>query len=91
VEETVMRDGVALDCVRGRLGDGRVVAMYPGRLPDDPSRLLSPARQGADRWLDAEFGLMAFEPPLRMTRKPGEGPPHIRLDRAMEFLIGDRL
>ncbi len=91
VEETVTRDGVALDCVRGRLGDGRVVAMYPGRLPDDPSRLLSPARQGADRWLDAEFGLMAFEPPLRMSRKPGEGPPHIRLDRAMEFLIGDRL
>lgn len=91
VEETVTRDGVALDCVRGRLGDGRVVAMYPGRLPDDPSRLLSPARQGADRWLDAEFGLMAFEPPLRMSRKPGDGPPHIRLDRAMEFLIGDRL
>jgi len=23
--------------------------------------------------------------------KPGEGPPHIRLDRAAEFLIGDRL
>jgi uncharacterized protein len=91
VEETVMRDGVALDCVRGRLQDGRVVAMYPGRLPEDPSRLLSPARQGADRWLDAEFGLMAFEPPLRMSRKAGEGPPHIRLDRAMEFLIGDRL
>lgn len=91
VEETVTRDGVALNCVRGRLQDGRVVAMYPGRLPDDPSRLLSPARQGADRWLDAEFGLMAFEPPLRMARKPGDGPPHIRLDRAMEFLIGDRL
>lgn len=91
VEETVTRDGVTLDCVRGRLQDGRVVAMYPGRLPDDPSRLLSPARQGADRWLDAEFGLMAFEPPLRMSRKAGEGPPHIRLDRAMEFLIGDRL
>jgi predicted YcjX-like family ATPase len=23
--------------------------------------------------------------------KHGEGPPHIRLDRAAEFLIGDRL
>ena len=23
--------------------------------------------------------------------KPGEGPPHIRLDRAAQFLIGDRL
>ncbi len=91
VEETVMRDGTPLDCVRGRLKDGRVVALFPGRLPDDPTRLLSPARQGADRWLDAEFGLMSFEPPLKMARKPGDGPPHIRLDRAMEFLIGDRL
>lgn len=91
VEETVTRDGRDLDCVRGRLSDGRTVALYPGRLPDDPTRLLSPARQGAERWLDAEFGLMSFEPPLRMARRAGEGPPHIRLDRALEFLIGDRL
>lgn len=91
VEETVTRDGVALDCVKGRLADGRLVAMYPGRLPDDPARLLSPARQGAERWLEAEFGLMGFEPPLRMARRAGDGPPHIRLDRAVEFLIGDRL
>lgn len=91
VEETVTRGGVPLDCVKGRLADGRVVAMYPGRLPDDPARLLSPARQGAERWLEAEFGMMSFEPPARMTLRPGEGPPHIRLDRAVEFLIGDRL
>jgi predicted YcjX-like family ATPase len=91
VEETVTRDGRDLDCVRGRLTDGRTVALFPGRLPDDPARLLSPARQGAEKWLDAEFGLMSFEPPLRMARRPGEGPPHIRLDRALEFLIGDRL
>ena len=25
------------------------------------------------------------------TLEPGEGPPHIRLDRAAQFLIGDRL
>jgi uncharacterized protein len=91
VEDQVTRDGRTLDCVKGRLADGRTVALYPGRLPDDPARLLSPARQGAETWLDAEFGLMSFVPPARMTRKPGEGPPHIRLDRALEFLIGDRL
>nr|MCU0911675.1 YcjX family protein [Paracoccaceae bacterium] len=33
---------------------------------------------------------MAFAP-ARLSLKPGEGPPHIRLDRAAEFLIGDRL
>jgi uncharacterized protein len=90
VEDQMTRDGVVLDCVKGRLGDGRQVAMYPGRLPDDPARLLAPAREGADRWLDAEFGLMSFAP-ARMALRPGDGPPHIRLDRAVEFLIGDRL
>ncbi|MFN4130297.1 MAG: YcjX family protein, partial [Paracoccaceae bacterium] len=52
--------------------------------------ILAPAREGAERWLDADFSLMGFAPG-RMTLKPGEGPPHIRLDRAAEFLIGDRL
>lgn len=64
--------------------------MYPGALPDDPSRLLIPARAGAGRWLDADFGVMEFAP-ARIDLRPGEGPPHIRLDRALEFLVGDRL
>ncbi len=86
VEEQV--DGLPM--VRGRLADGRVAAMYPGELPGDPARLLSPARQGAERWLDADFALMGFQP-ARLSLRPGEGPPHIRLDRAAEFLIGDKL
>ncbi|MDO8328550.1 MAG: YcjX family protein, partial [Cypionkella sp.] len=91
VEETLSRDGVALDAVRGRLLDtGKQVAMYPGQLPSDPARLLSPAREGAEKWLDADYGLMAFAP-ARSSLRPGDGPPHIRLDRAAEFLIGDRL
>ncbi len=64
--------------------------MYPGELPRDPARLLSPAREGAENWLDADFALMGFAP-ARSSLKPGEGPPHIRLDRAAEFLIGDKL
>lgn len=91
VEETVTRDGVDLAAVRGRLlATGRQAAMYPGSLPGDPARLLSPAREGAEAWLDAEFGLMSFSP-ARLNLRPGEGPPHIRLDRAAEFLFGDRL
>lgn len=90
VEEEVTRDGTTLPCVRGRLVSGRSGAMYPGHLPEDPARLLSPARQGAERWLDAEFGLMGFLP-ARTAQMPGKGPPHIRLDRAAEFLFGDRL
>jgi len=29
--------------------------------------------------------------PAPLTLRAGDGPPHIRLDRAAEFLIGDRL
>jgi hypothetical protein len=91
VEETISRDGHSLDAVRGRLlSTGKQAAMYAGELPTDPARLLSPAREGAARWLDAEFGVMGFAP-ARLHLRPGEGPPHIRLDRAAEFLIGDRL
>lgn len=91
VEETLQRDGENLDCVRGRLlSSGKQVALYPGDLPPDPARLLAPAREGAPRWLDAEFALMEFAP-ARISLKPGFGPPHIRLDRAVEFLIGDQL
>ena len=91
VEETVLRDGVSLDCVWGRLlSTGKQAVMYLGALPSDPARILAPARQGAEAWLDADFAMMGFAP-ARSTLKPGDGPPHIRLDRAAEFLFGDRL
>ena len=91
VEDVISRDGVEVNAVRGRLLEtGRQAAMFPGLLPSDPARLLAPAREGAERWLDADYAMMGFAP-ARSARKPGEGPPHIRLDRAAEFLIGDRL
>lgn len=91
VEETMdHRDG-PLDVVRGRLlGSGKQAAFYPGALPADPSHLLAPARAGAEKWLDADYQVMTFAP-APLTLRPGDGPPHIRLDKAAEFLIGDRL
>ncbi len=89
-EETITHDGTPLDAVRGTLTDGRRAAFYPGELPADPAQLLSPARDGAARWLDADYAIMSFAPAPTKLR-PGEGPAHIRLDRAAEFLIGDRL
>ncbi len=90
-EDQIEKDGKALDVVRGRLlSSGKQVAMFPGRLPTDPARILLPAREWAERWLDADYHVMNFAPqPIEL--KPGDGPPHIRLDRAAEFLIGDRL
>ncbi len=91
VEQTIPRNGVAVDVVRGRLLDtGKEAALFPGNLPEDPAALLVPARQGAGHWLDAAYSVTRFAPP-RLSLAPGEGPPHIRLDRAAEFLIGDRL
>ena len=90
VEETVTHRGAPLDCVRGTLADGRTAAFWPGTLPEDPSALLAPAREGAERWLEADYGMMSFAP-APLTLRPGEGPPHVRLDRAAEFLLGDWL
>ena len=91
VEETRQHNGASLDCVRGTLLDtGKQAAFYPGELPEDPSHLLGPARDGAEKWLDQDYQIMRFAP-AQLNLKPGEGPPHIRLDRAAQFLIGDRL
>ena len=95
VEETREHDGEVLPVVRGRLMDaeglpGREAALYPGELPSDPAHLLVPARKGAEAWLDGDYDLMEFAP-APLTLRPGEGPPHIRLDRAAEFLLADRL
>jgi predicted YcjX-like family ATPase len=94
VEQEVEKDGRKLPCVRGRLlATGREAALFPGDLPQDPERVLAEAREDVDRgegWLGGDLRFMAFAPP-RGTGRAGEGPPHIRLDQAIEFLIGDRL
>ena len=90
-EEMRSHDGAELPCVRGTLLDsGKQAAFYPGDLPQDPAHLLGPARDGAKSWLTDDYGFMAFAP-AKLTLRPGDGPPHIRLDRAAQFLIGDRL
>jgi len=91
VEDRVGHEGEMLDCVRGRLAEtGRQAAFHPGTLPDDPSVLLAQARAGAARWDGGGYDAGRFAP-SRLTLRPGEGPPHIRLDRAAQFLFGDRL
>jgi predicted YcjX-like family ATPase len=101
-EATIRRDGASLDAIVGtplpgeRVGgetfDGESeVALFPGDLPDDPERAL---REGRDAPTPEEAAIrfVRFRPP-RVTAEGGRHPgfPHIRLDRALEFLIGDRL
>ncbi len=90
-EARLNHQGQEVDCVRGLLLDsGKRAAFYPGALPEDPAHLLSPARKGAESWLDQDYAVMRFAP-APLSLRPGEGPPHIRLDRAAQFLIGDKL
>ncbi len=91
VEEERMHNGKTLDVVRGRLLDGgRAAAFHPGQLPQDLSRLLNPTQEGSDDRRDGGFQAMSFAPaPLDLA--PGDGLPHIRLDKAVEFLVGDKL
>src|ERR1700678_4122424 len=72
------------------------VATFPGDLPEDPEELFR--GEGAFRGLSsasaekADFRFLRFRPP-RLDSQDAAGPvlPHIRLDRALQFLIGDRL
>lgn len=80
--------GRLLGCVRGRLltdgVPGAEKLLYPGELPKGLGGI------SAGRWLTADFAATAFAAP-RLTPRAGEGLPHIRLDRAIEFLLGDYL
>jgi len=76
-------DGRTLPMVRGLpAGRGERIALYPG---DIPSRFPSP-----EGWNAAEFRFLDFLP--HGLRHAGtDGLPHVGLDHALEFLLGDRL
>jgi uncharacterized protein len=94
-----------LPCIVGvplpgeRLGskryDGRTeAAVFPGDLPEDPASLMVPAAGSRDASVDSSVHFLRFRPPRITLETPsGDEPalPHIRLDRAIEFLLGDRL
>ncbi len=88
VEDTVRHNGGTLDCVKGRLQGGRVAAFHAGDLPDSPAEVLAPDAAGG--WLQGDYQAMRFLPAPGSLR-PGQGLPHVRLDKALDFLIGDRL
>ena len=82
---------------KGEVIDGEVfdglgeAAVFPGDLPSDPRAALrgdAYHRQGAE-----DFRFVRFRPPIASTDADGLPlpMPHIRLDRALQFLLGDRL
>lgn len=104
-EGTVTRSGERLpsivgtplpgETVEGRVFDGKAeIAMFPGDLPDDPGVFFdNPGDKSLAEPAEPHLRFVRFRPP--QLERTAEGLtlslPHIRLDRALEFLIGDRL
>ncbi|MEM6488024.1 MAG: YcjX family protein [Pseudomonadota bacterium] len=82
-EDTVQGPAGPMDVVRGETADGRRVAVHAGRLPEDAGTLI----HGGGVAAPDDFAAVDFRPPRWGTG----GPPHIRLDAALDWLIGDRL
>jgi predicted YcjX-like family ATPase len=100
---SILGTPLAGESANGEIFDGKTeVATFPGELPDDPQALFE--NESAFRGLssaetDADFRFLRFRPP-RLARAgkdtakdaaDGVALPHIRFDRALQFLIGDRL
>ena len=76
-----VKGGQKIPALRGnRLSDGEPLTVYPGEVP---ARL-----PGQAFWDSQGFQFEAFRPQVMDVDKPL---PHIRLDAALEFLIGDKL
>jgi predicted YcjX-like family ATPase len=105
-EATVRRGRDELPCIigvpaAGEVADGEVfdgateAAMFPGDLPADPDGLFgaAPTFRGlaAATPQDADFRFLRLRPPRLEQHDGNLMLPHIRLDRALQFLIGDKM
>ena len=94
---SVIGTPLAGETASGETFDGESeVAMFPGDLPDDPAAVFDPdgagSKASASEAHGSDFRFLRFRPPL-LDPWGGRAPtlPHIRLDRALQFLLGDRL
>ncbi len=90
--------------LNGETYDGKTeIAMFPGDLPLKPESLFAQDESGCEevrpelgsefQSAQADLQFLRFRPPALDTTAEGLtlSLPHIRLDRALQFLIGDRL
>ena len=89
---------MAGEATGGETFDGETeTAVFPGDLPTDLDAIVNAnddAFQGlaSSTYGDADYRFLRFRPP-KLAYQSGQVPalPHIRLDRALQFLLGDRL
>jgi len=74
--------GQKISCIKGvPLESEQPIALFPGEVPVDIPL--------PEEWVEGRFHFLEFKPP-RLSHANGRGLPHIRLDRALEFLLGDK-
>ena len=82
-EDSQEIDGQRVQLVVGRpVGGEKQVKLFVGTIPIRPPR--------RDAWNTPFLSVPVFEPPA-IDPAPVEGIPHIRLDSALDYLLGDRL
>jgi predicted YcjX-like family ATPase len=77
----VLYQGQQITVLEGVIkGHGAIEQLFPGEIPEHlPS---------AEDWASERFRFYDFQPPS-LDRDRGRGIPHIHLDKALQFLIGD--
>ncbi|MEJ0077575.1 MAG: YcjX family protein [Alphaproteobacteria bacterium] len=76
---------------RDRFDGETEIASFPGDLPEDPAVLFADFT-GLTKAEETDYRFLRFRPPRCEPGRDGAPTlPHIRLDRALQFLLGDRL
>ena len=86
--DCIVGQPISGETIDGKLFDGeKDAAIFPGDLPEDPESLFAPqTTQAPGTWR-----FVRFRPPKATLQNGQPQWPHIRMDRAVQFLIGDRL
>ena len=101
-EQTIKHEGEELPAIIGVPEEGQKmdsevydgneeIALFPGDLPENPKTVFESDNPDLE---NQENGFMRFRPPLTGKQSSSiheVGFPHIRLDKALNFLLGDRL
>lgn len=75
--------GQKISCIKGVPVDGdKPIALFPGEVPIEVPV--------PEDWIEGRFNFVEFKPPRLPNLHGGGGLPHIRFDRAIEFLLGDK-
>ena len=73
--------GKQIPAIEGyQLKDRSLLTLFPGEVPASPPT--------QDYWLKNPFQFVEFFPPTKQLNQPL---PHIRMDQALDFLLGDKL